>query len=47
MVFVNLGKAFDRAPREVSWWALRRKGVVERVLKATMEINVNIAINII
>jgi len=30
MVFVDMEKAFDRVPREVIWWALRRKGVMER-----------------
>jgi len=30
MLFVDLKKAFDRVPREVIWWALTRKGVMER-----------------
>ena len=30
VVFVDLEKAFDRVPREVIWWSLRRKGVLER-----------------
>jgi len=29
MAFVDLEKAFDRVPREVVWWALRRLGVDE------------------
>ena len=37
MVFVDLEKAFDRVPRKVIWWALRRKGVVEREIRAIME----------
>ena len=35
VVFVNLEKAFDRVSREVIWWILRRKGVVERELTIT------------
>jgi hypothetical protein len=27
--FVDLEKAFDRVPREVLWWAMRRTGVEE------------------
>ena len=30
VVFVDLEKAFDHVPREVIWWSLRRKGVLER-----------------
>ena len=37
MVFVDLEKAFDRVPREVIWWSLRRKGILEREIKAIME----------
>jgi hypothetical protein len=29
MAFVDLGKAFDRGPREMVWWALRSLGVDE------------------
>jgi len=38
IVFVDLEKAFDRVPREVIWWALKRKGVMEREI--TVIINV-------
>ena len=42
MVFVDLEKAFDRVPRKVIWWSLRRKGVLEREVKAIMEMYDNI-----
>ena len=42
MVFVDLEKAFDRVPREVIWWSLRRNGVLEREIKAIMEMYTNI-----
>jgi len=34
--FVGLGKAFDRVPREVTRWALRKAGVDEWLAKAVM-----------
>lgn len=37
MVFVDLEKAFDRVPRKVIWWALRRKGVIEREIQAIID----------
>ena len=39
MVFVDLEKAFDRVPKEVIWWSLRRKGVPEREIKAIMKMH--------
>ena len=42
MVFVDLEKAFDRVPREVIWWSLRKKGVLEREIIAIMEMYTNI-----
>ena len=42
MVFVDFEKALDRVPREVIWWSLRRKGVLERKIKAIMEMYTNI-----
>ena len=37
MVFVDLDEAFDQVPRKVIRWALRRKEVVEREIRAIME----------
>ena len=34
--FVDLGKAFDRVPIEVTRWALRKAGVEEWLVKAVM-----------
>jgi len=36
-VFIDLEKAFDRVPKEVIWWALRKKGVMEPEVRAVME----------
>jgi Reverse transcriptase (RNA-dependent DNA polymerase) len=33
IAFVDLEKAFDRGPREVVWWALKRAGVEEWVVE--------------
>ena len=35
--FVDLEKAYDRVPREVLYWCLRRKGVSERLVRMVME----------
>ena len=48
MAFVDLEKAFDRVPREVLWWALRRLKVDEwlvQVIKAMYE-NVTTAVKV-
>jgi len=40
-VFVDLEKAFDRVPRKVIEWALRRKWIPERMAEAVMALYVN------
>lgn len=37
MIFIDLEKAFDRVPRKVIWWALRKKGVIEAEVRVVME----------
>ena len=39
MAFIELVKAFNRVPREVVWWALRKRGVDEwliNVIKSSL-----------
>ena len=38
MCFVDLEKAFDRAPRKVMEWALRKKGLAEMLVHAVMRL---------
>ena len=38
MCFVDLEKAFDRVPRRVIEWAMRKKGVNERLVAAVMQL---------
>ena len=40
MVFVDLKKAFDRFPRELSKWLLQKKRVLKREIKAIKNKNV-------
>ena len=42
MAFVNLEKAFDRVPRKEIWWAIRKLGVEERILKLVQGMYVNV-----
>ena len=38
MCFVDLEKAFDRVPRRVMQWALRKKGILEILVKTAMSL---------
>ena len=40
MCLVDLEKAFDRVPRTVIEWALRKSGVNERLVRAVMRLYV-------
>ncbi len=40
-IFVDLEKAFDRVPREVIEWALRKKEIPERMIRAIMALYVD------
>ena len=35
--FVDLEKAFDRMPRDLIWWCLRKKGVPEEYVKIVQD----------
>ena len=39
LCFVDLEKAFDRVPRKVMEWALRKKGLAEVLVRAVMSLN--------
>ena len=39
MCFVDLEKAFDRVPRRVMEWAMRKKGLPEILAKAVMSLH--------
>ena len=41
MAFVDLEKAFDRVPRKVIWWALRKLGVDEWIVRLVQGIYSN------
>ena len=37
MIFVDLEKAYDRVPRDIMWWALRKKNVGEEYIKVIQD----------
>ena len=38
MCFVDIEKAFDRVPRKVMEWAMRKKGLPEVIVRAVMSL---------
>ena len=40
MCFVDIEKAFDRVPRKVMEWAMRKKGLSEEILWEVMSLYV-------
>ena len=42
MAFIDLAKAFDRVPRKVIWWALRKLCVVEWIVRLVQGMYVNV-----
>ena len=41
MAFVDLEKAFDRVPRKAIWWALRKLGVEEWIVRSVQGMYAN------
>ena len=37
MIFVDLEKAYDRVPRDIIWWAIRKKNVGEEHIKVIQD----------
>ena len=46
MAFVDLEKAFDRVPQEVIWWALRKLGVEEWIVRLVQGMYANAQIRV-
>ena len=33
MVFIDLEKAYDKVPRDLIWWVLKKKGATKRYIE--------------
>ena len=42
-VFVDLEKAFDRVPRNVIWWAMRKLGIEEWLVRVVQSMYENVS----
>ena len=42
MAFVDLEKAFDHVPQKVIWWALRKLGVEEWIVRLVQRMYANV-----
>ena len=38
MIFVNLEKAYDRVPRDLVWWAMRKRSILEEYVNVIQDI---------
>jgi len=44
--FVDSEKAYDRVPREVMYWSLRRKGVTEKIVRVIMPMSEGVTMTV-
>ena len=44
-LYIDLEKAFDRVPRKVIWWALRKLGVDEWIVRLVQGMYSNATVN--